>query len=346
MIRLLSVCFFLYSLLLSQIDYLEWHNHTELEWETIETEHFLIHFHEGTEKTAREAASIAEYVYPRITQLYDYYPDEKTVLVVTDYDDYSNGVAYYNFNKMIVSARPANFYLRGSHRWLQNVITHEFTHIIQVGASLKYTRFIPYSALQVISYAKEKREDIIYGFPNNIINYPISSEIVPPWFAEGTAQAMYDKAFYDYWDSTRDMVLRDRFLNNNLLSYDEMHTFGKSGMGHECVYNQGFSLVNYIIKEYGENSLKDITLQLSRPLQFSMTKALEKSIGVSGYQLYNNWKNELDDIYQKQMKNVNDLKDYIFLEGKGYSNFFPKWSPSEKSIAFISDKGNDYFSHD
>ena len=98
------------SFIFSQIDYLEWHNHTELKWETIETEHFLIHFHEGTERTAREAASIAEYVYPSVTQLYDFYPDDKTVLVITDYDDYSNGVAYYNFNKMIISARPADFY--------------------------------------------------------------------------------------------------------------------------------------------------------------------------------------------------------------------------------------------
>ena len=331
------------SFMFSQIDYLEWHNHTELNWETIETEHFLIHFHEGTERTAREAASIAEYVYPSVTQLYDFYPEDKTVLVITDYDDYSNGVAYYNFNKMIVSARPADFYLRGSHRWLQNVITHEFTHIVQVGASLKYTRFIPYSALQVISYAKEKREDIIYGFPNNIINYPIPSEIVPPWFAEGTAQAMYDKAFYDYWDSTRDMILRDRFMNNNLLTFDQMHTFGKSGMGHECVYNQGFSLVNYIIKEYGENALKEITLELSNPIQTSMSKALKKTIGISGYELYDDWKNELTNIYEKNINNLNDLKDYIILEDKGYSNFFPNWSPSGKNIAFLSDKDNDYF---
>ena len=343
MIRLVVPYFLLFSVLLSQIDYLEWHNHTELEWGTIETEHFLIHFHEGTEKTAREAATIAEYIYPNVTELYNYYPDDKTVLIVTDYDDYSNGVAYYNFNKMIISARPADFYLRGSHRWLQNVITHEFTHIVQVGASLKYTRFIPYSALQVISYAKEKREDVVYGFPNNIVNYPISSEIVPPWFAEGTAQAMYDKAFYDYWDSTRDMILRDRFLNNNLLTYDQMHTFGKSGMGHECVYNQGFSLVNYIIKEYGEGALKDITVELSHPMQFSMDKALQKAIGVSGYQLYENWRKKLIDVYEKQTQNINDLKDYKIIENQGYSNFYPSWSPTDQKIAFISDKGKDYF---
>jgi len=342
MMRYLCIAL-LFSLILPQTDYLEWHNYPDLQWETIETEHFIIHYHDGTERTAREAATIAEYVYPEITELYEYYPDSKTILIITDYNDYSNGAAYYNFNKMIISARPANFYLRGAHRWLQNVITHEFTHIVQVGASLKYSRFIPYSAIQVISYADEKREDVVYGFPKNIISYPIASEIVPPWFAEGTAQAMYSEAYFDYWDSTRDMILRDRAFYNNLLSFDEMHSFGKSGMGHECIYNQGFSLVNYIVKNYGRESLKEITLELSKPFQYSMNKALVEAIGISGYRLYDNWKKEIEFIFDEQLKNIKDNKNYTIIESAGYSNFHPMWSPTNEKLAFISDKDNDYF---
>jgi len=335
--------FILLSFSISQVDYLNWYNHPELEWETIETENFIIHFHNGTERSAREAAYIAEHVYPSITELYDYKPDSKTIIVMTDYEDYSNGVAYYNFNKMIISARPADFYLRGSHRWLQNVITHEFTHIVQVGASLKYSRFIPYSAIQVMSYADEKRQDVVYGFPNNIISYPIAAEIVPPWFAEGTAQIMYSQAYFDYWDSTRDMILRDRVFYNNLLSFDQMHSFGKSGMGHECVYNQGFSLVKYIVDNYGEESLGEITSELSKPLQYSMDKALEKTIGISGYSLYDNWKHEIDFIFSEQIKNIKDNKNYTVIESDGFSNFHPEWSPLSQKIAFLSDKEHDYF---
>ena len=36
------------------------YNHPEFKWFTIETEHFLIHFHEETELSAREAATVAE----------------------------------------------------------------------------------------------------------------------------------------------------------------------------------------------------------------------------------------------------------------------------------------------
>ena len=36
--KLIKLYFLLSSFLISQIDYLEWYNHTELEWKTIETD--------------------------------------------------------------------------------------------------------------------------------------------------------------------------------------------------------------------------------------------------------------------------------------------------------------------
>ena len=45
--------------------------------------------------------------------------------------------------------------------------------------------------------------------------------------AESVNMFMYDGANYDYWDSHRDMTLRDRVLNDNLLSFEAMNSFGK-----------------------------------------------------------------------------------------------------------------------
>ena len=33
---------------------------------------------------------------------------------------------------------------------------------------------------------------------------------------------MYNKAFYDFWDSHRDMILRDAVLNRNLFNYNQI----------------------------------------------------------------------------------------------------------------------------
>ena len=68
---------------------LHWYNHSELEWKTIETENFKIHYHQGTENSAKEAASVAEYIYPHVTALYDYYPSDKTEIIIKDVDDYT-----------------------------------------------------------------------------------------------------------------------------------------------------------------------------------------------------------------------------------------------------------------
>ena len=68
------------------------YNHPEIEWQTIETEHFKIHFYSDTEILAREAAGILEYVYPFITELYQYEPKEKTHIIFTDTEDVANGV--------------------------------------------------------------------------------------------------------------------------------------------------------------------------------------------------------------------------------------------------------------
>ena len=146
--------FFFTSFLFSQVEY----NHPEIDWKTIETDHFSVHFYDGTEQSAREGAYIAEQIYPFVTELYDYEPPSKTHIVFLDTDDFSNGMAYYYDNKIYIWTSPLDFELRGSHRWLQNVITHEFTHIISIQVAMKYGKNIPGGYLQWMGYEKEKRK--------------------------------------------------------------------------------------------------------------------------------------------------------------------------------------------
>lgn len=90
--------FLSFSILMGNVEY----NHPELNWSTFETEHFKIHFHDETEKTAREAATVAELIYPKITEFYNFSPKKKTHLILIDPDDYSNGAAYYYDNKIMI----------------------------------------------------------------------------------------------------------------------------------------------------------------------------------------------------------------------------------------------------
>ena len=63
-------------------DYKTWHNHPELEWYTFETDHFIFNYHDGTKRTAMEAALVAERVYYPITELYNHKPSYKTHIIL------------------------------------------------------------------------------------------------------------------------------------------------------------------------------------------------------------------------------------------------------------------------
>lgn len=334
------IVFLLLTVIFGQAKY----NHPELKWYTFETEHFKIHYHDETEVSAREAATVAELVYPKITEFYDFEPEDKTNIILKDADDYSNGAAYYYDNKIIIWASPLNFELRGSHRWLQNVITHEYAHIVSLQKSMKMGTKIPGAYLQFMGYEKEKRKDVLYGYPNTLVSYPIPGTVVPPWLAEGVAQFMYDGADWDHWDTHRDMILRDRSINNKLLTFDQMNTFGKKGIGNESTYNAGFALTRYISYKFGSATLKKIMLELSKPLQFSVDDAIYNILDISGYELYDEFVTTIEERYKTLIKpiEINTIKPNIII-GEGTSNIFPVWAPDSNSFLYLSNKKNDYF---
>ncbi len=319
--------------------------HPELEWQTIETPHFLVHFHNGAERTAHEVAKIAENIYGPVTGMYNYEPDQRVSLIIRDHDDYSNGASYFYENRIELWATSLDFELRGTHPWLWNVVTHEFTHLIQIQTSIKFGRKIPGIYLQWLGYESERRPDVLYGYPNVIVSYPISGFIVPSWFAEGTAQYNNPILGYDYWDSHRDMILRMYMIDGNPLGWEEMGIFGKTSLGNESSYNAGFSVVAYIGQKYGTEKLQEISRRLSAPFRLTIDGAIEETLGKSGKQLYEEWKAEKTAYYLHIKDSLSsNLKEGTIIEKDGFGNFYPVFSPDGSKIAYVSNKGKDYLS--
>lgn len=329
------------NLLAQPVEY----NHPELDWLTIETDHFRVHYHKGAERTAALVAKIAEEIYWPITSLYLYEPDGKIHFIIRDHDDYSNGATYYYDNKIEIWSTPMDFILRGSHNWLRNVVTHEFTHMISLGAARKITRAIPAFYFQYMGYEPEKNPYVLYGFPNRIVSYPLAMTIIPNWLAEGTAQYQLAKLNYDNWDSHRDMILRTSVLEGELLNHKEIGVFGKNSLDNEKVYNHGFALVRYIADNYGVESLRRFFREMQSPLNFTINGALKKVIGKSERQLYKEWKSFLEEMYAYRVGTIkNNLRTGRIVEKKGFANLFPIWSPDGNKYAFISNRGHDYLS--
>ncbi|MCB9259344.1 MAG: PD40 domain-containing protein [Ignavibacteriales bacterium] len=312
-------------------------------WYSIKGENIIVHFHEEAERTARTVLKIAEEVWEPITSLYAYEPDE-VHFIIKDIDDYSNGATYFFDNKIEIWSSALDFDLRGTHNWLRNVISHEFTHMVQIQAAMKMGRTIPAFYLQFLNYEDKRRPDILYGFPNFIASYPVATFNVPAWFAEGTAQYMREEFNYDNWDSHRDMILRSYALDNKMLSWNEMGVFSKTSLGSESVYNSGFALTRYIAQKYGEDKLQQITHKLGDLTNFTIDAAFKQVLGKDGNEIYDEWSEYLKTDYEQRISQVKEnLVEGQLIAEKGFGNFYPIYSPDGKNILFISNQSSDYF---
>lgn len=311
-----------------------------LEWYTIESEHFLVHYQQGNSRPAQVTSRIAEEIYEPITSLYEYTPDEKVNILLIDRLDYSNGAAFFYDNKIEIWLPSLDTPLRGTHDWLRNVITHEFTHIVQLQASMKRTRRVPAVYLQWLSYEEVRRPDVLYGFPRGMISYPLSGVSMPAWLAEGTAQYMRSEIFYDDWDSHRDMLLRTRMLQGNYLSLTSMGTFtSKNSLERELVYNQGFAFTRHLSERFGEQILADITRAFSRRGVYEAPHAISIATGGDGQQIFDEWVDGLRAHYTLQAEGRHvDQPGRSWVENEGFFNFYPAFSRDGCQIAYISNK--------
>lgn len=324
--------------------YSQFDSHPELDWFTIETKHFFVHYHSGTERTAKTVAKISEEIYGPITSLYKYEPDEKVSFIINDVSDIANGATDYYGNRIEIYATALDYDLRGTHNWLRNVITHEFTHAVQIQCAMKYSRKMPAVYMQWLGYENEIRPDVLYGYPNVIVSYPLSGVGVPAWFAEGTAQYQRQQLSYEHWDSHRDMILRSYVMSGNILSWGEIGQFSSiTSLKAESIYNIGYGFTRYIADRFGENTLREITLNLGDLTNFSMDKAIKGATGIDGKDLYYQWIDFMKKDYEKKLANVK--KDSVtgkIIEKIGFANYNPHFSPDGKKISYLSNQDFDY----
>jgi hypothetical protein len=244
--------------------------------------------------------------------------------------------------KLRSGSLPLDTPLRGTHRWLENVITHEFVHMVQLGASMKRSSRIPAIYFQWLSYEEVRRPDILYGFPKGLVSFPFATVNIPAWFAEGTAQYQRAGMEYDYWDSHRDMILRTRILSGTHLSFTEMGTFSsKSSLEREIAYNQGFAFTAYLAHRFGEEVLAEITREASRGQSSNFSNIIKRTVGISGEELFDNWILMKKAEYEQDVAGIPATEPEL-IEKAGFFNFYPQYSADLRHLAYLTNRGRDF----
>ena len=106
-----------------------------LRWQTLDTPHFSIHFHQGEADLALDMAQVAEEVHGLLVPYLKWTPKGRTQIVLVDPTDNSNGYARtVPFNEVVlyVVQPTADSSLDNYEHWLWAIFVHEYTHILQI----------------------------------------------------------------------------------------------------------------------------------------------------------------------------------------------------------------------
>jgi len=286
---------------LSGINVYAQYNHPELRWSVLETAHFRIIYHQNMEITAQNTAQIAEETYYKFKQEFNIDDFEKTDIIISNYEDVSNGLATPLGQKIFLYTQDYAKYTTGPEHWLPRVFKHEFAHI-----------------------ATFKKFDVFPGLYRELL----SLGTMPIWFIEGIAQYMGES-----WDDHRDLLLKSAFRYKELFPLEKLDGFiGCDLVDARLVYEEGHSLVRYIAARYGtDKPVKILEAHKKNPLSFN--QSLKNVLGKDEWKLFDEWREELIKTYT--IKNNSGLKNLsIELEGV----YGVRYSPEGEKIAVVGIK--------
>ena len=130
----LTFIFFTFSFALGPWATMTGQVHSELNWKTIQTEHYRVHYHDGIEDIAQQGASIAEQVYPILIKQVGIETTPMIDIIFTTEDEIMNGYAMWTNQTFIwVDQNDAAIWLENG-KWLYQVLSHELQHIMYFNA--------------------------------------------------------------------------------------------------------------------------------------------------------------------------------------------------------------------
>ena len=308
-------------------------NQSDIKWKTAGTEHFQFIYPMEYSTHAAKVSAYAEAVYDSVTSRYHKALPGRVSAVLNN-ALYSNGSAIPSENAVNLWLTNWDFKIRSSHGWLSDVITHEFSHLVSIESGSKIIPNLYGFQFSYTDYYNERsRTDFVTMIPFTL---------QPLWFAEGTAQYESSRMGFDGWDTHRDMLLRTAALNDSLMTLPYMQDFSDNSLLAELgPYTQGFSLVLYIVKHYGDEAIPNIWKELGRPYRATLNGAIKKVLGISETELYEAWKKEITEFYQAQKDSLGTLVEGIKITKDAFWNDFP--IVSSKNLYGVSNFGGPWF---
>lgn len=246
-----------------------------IEWRTIETPHFDIHFAREIRPVAERLANIAEEVHRRLAPVLRWEPFERTQVLLIDTMDFANGLATpipYNTVALLVTPPAPADSLMNVDDWLRLGFTHEYTHILHLDQASGFSHLLRY----------------VFGrayFPNLFL---------PDWVIEGLAA--FDETEFTSAGRGRatytKMVVRAAALEGKLPTVDR----GDGPLGNwpdgEYQYLFGVSFLEYLAHTRGLGRVAGLAGAYGGrfPPYVYFNRAGQEALGADFYALWGEWR--------------------------------------------------------
>ena len=284
-----------------------------LQWWTVETPHFRIHYYKGLEPVADKFAAIAEGVNDRLSDALGWQNSDVTDIVLNDNTDDANGYADavpYNAIHLYVTAPDDLSPLGDYDDWQLELVTHEHTHVLHT--------------------------DTIGGVPalvNAITGKRWSpNRAQPRWILEGLA--VLEESEHTSGGRNRssvfDMYLRADVLEHRLAGLDQMSHFVRRWPQGNLWYLYGSRFLRgsptSTAMTLCARSSHDYGQQI---IPWGINRSMRRATGRTYEELYEGWTAYLEQHYGEQMRQVEalGLREGVRLTHHGQTVASPRFVP-------------------
>jgi hypothetical protein len=292
------------------------------DWETLETPHFQVHYHQGTYRFAQRVARAAELAHQRLAPLLDHLPGERTQIVVQDDTDFANGNAsplLYNLIHAYAAPPDSRSTLADFDENVYELIAHEYTHILHL--------------------------DTVLGLPEGIntvfgkIWIPNGGQ--PTWFIEGMAVFAESEvsAAGRLRASGEEMMVRAQALAGTLPRIDTLSSLPLQWPRGFGQYTVGSRFLAFIDQNYGLGALRDLSHDFGgRVIPFALNLSADRVLGSSYLKLY-------DEYLAAERSRAEQAQERIRAGGEtavepltrlGEWIRTPRWSPDGRTLYYTN----------
>jgi hypothetical protein len=295
----------------------------ELRFRTLKTPRVTLHYHQGLEAMAREAAALADEILATHESRYGRRVGRVQVALV-DVEDDPNGFATplpYPLVQVRAAAPRGNDDFGNYEGWLRFVLTHELAHVVH----LDQARGIPGAARKVFGR-------VPFFFPN---------AATPTWMVEGLAtdEETEGTAFGRGRNPDSRMILRMAALEGDFLVEDEAVGALDRWPSGQAAYLFGEAFMSDVSDRFGSGTVPELArVHSGHLIPYLDDFTANKVTGSSFHTLWREWaaRARADFAMEAARLEARGLTPSCALTDRGIRQAGPRYSPDGARVAYTS----------